>query len=66
MVATCYAKPQELKSISVKRTTGTQSLEIYWKHGRNSYMMPITMRTRSAGGWAGKALYMTSSGIKQQ
>lgn len=65
MVATCYAQPRELKSITVKRTAGTQSLTIYWRHGRHGYMMPITMRTRSAGGWAGKALYMTSSGIKQ-
>ena len=65
MVATCYAKSNELKGIQVKRTTGTQSLDIYWKHGRNNYKMPVTMRTRAAGGWAGKALYMTSSGIKQ-
>ena len=65
MVATCYTKPRDLKSIQVKRTAGTQSLEIYWKHGRHGYKMPITMRTRASGGWAGKALYMTTSGIKQ-
>lgn len=66
MKAVCYAKSNQIKALQVKRTAGTQSLEVYWKFGKNNYKMPITMRTRAAGGWSGKALYMSSSGIKQQ
>ena len=66
MKAVCYANSNQIKALQVNRTAGTQSLEVYWKFGKNNYKMPITMRTRAAGGWSGKALYMSSSGIKQQ
>ena len=66
MKAVCFAKPNQIKSLKVNRTKGTQSLSIEWNFGNKNYVMPITCRTRSEGGWSGKALYMTSSGLKEK
>ena len=52
-------------SIRIEYKEGQQSFKVYFRHkptGKNC-MLPITLRTRSAGGWSGKALYMTSSGL---
>jgi len=31
--------------------------------GTNNFILPITLRTRAAGGWSGKSLYISSSGV---
>ena len=40
-------------TVSIETIDGPKDLEI-----------PVTMRTRSAGGWSGKSLYITSPGLK--
>lgn len=54
---------RKLTGIKVDYTQGQQSFRVSFTFNRKSYTLPITLRTRSAGGWAGKALYMSSSGI---
>ena len=56
-------KATNLKRISSEFTTGTQSFKIKFNFFHHSVVVPITMRTRAAGGWSGKSLYITSSGI---
>ena len=69
---------EELKSICLnKDKKNLVNIDYKYNKGQQSFTMvftykplklkcelPITMRTRSAGGWQGRALYMTSSGIK--
>lgn len=69
---------EELKSICLnKDKRNLVNIDYKYNKGQQSFTMvftykplklkcelPITMRTRSAGGWQGRALYMTSSGIK--
>lgn len=69
---------EELKSICLnKDKRNLVNIDYKYNKGQQSFIMvftykplklkcelPITMRTRSAGGWQGRALYMTSSGIK--
>ena len=54
---------KNLKRISSEFTTGTQSFKIKFNFFHHSVVVPITMRTRAAGGWSGKSLYITSPGI---
>ena len=35
-----------------------------FRYGRKNIMIPITCRTRQAGGWSGKSLFITTSGVK--
>ena len=43
-----------------------QTFKLSWTYKplKISAEMPVVLRTRQAGGWAGKSLYITSSGIK--
>ena len=45
---------------------GKQSFDMTLKYKLGNYLVtvPITARTRAAGGWSGKALYITSPGIE--
>ena len=54
---------RNLKRIRSEFTTGTQSFKIKFNFFHHSVVVPITMRTRAAGGWSGKSLYITSPGI---
>jgi len=56
-------KATNLKRISSEFTTGTQQFKIKFNFFHHSVVVPITMRTRAAGGWSGKSLYITSPGI---
>ena len=44
--------------------TFTITLSVKTVDGFKDVTIPVTMRTRSAGGWSGKSLYITTSGIK--
>lgn len=69
---------EELKAIFLnKKSSNYGNISVDYKEGQQSFTMsftykplklkcelPITMRTRSAGGWQGRALYMTSSGLR--
>jgi len=52
-------------SIKIEYKDGQQSFKVHFKHKPTgkTCVLPITLRTRSSGGWSGKALYMTSSGL---
>tara|TARA_Y100001938_G_C8048524_1_gene410308 strand:- start:63 stop:1433 length:1371 start_codon:yes stop_codon:yes gene_type:complete len=52
-----------LKKIKTNHVKGTQNFEITFEFFHYKINIPITVRTRAAGGWSGKALYITSSGI---
>ena len=59
-------KSSNLSGIKFSYKAGQQSfkMSLKYKIGDYSVDVPITARTRSKGGWAGKALYITSPGIK--
>ena len=42
----------------------TFKLSWHYKPLKIDATMPVVLRTRQAGGWSGKSLYVTSSGIK--
>jgi hypothetical protein len=41
-----------------------QSFKLSFKVGKQNITIPITARTRATGGWAGKALYIETPGVK--
>jgi len=59
-------KASNLSNIRFTYRAGQQSfsMTLKYKIGNYSVDIPITARTRAAGGWSGKALYITSPGIK--
>ncbi len=59
-----FSKPNELRSIRKMYDGKSQSFKILFSVGEYSVEIPITMRTRAAGGWKGKALFITTSGLK--
>jgi len=58
--------PMDLANIKFNYKDGQQSfnMTLKFKVGNYRVNIPITTRTRTAGGWSGKALYITSPGIK--
>ena len=58
----------DIKDIKNEYDGNSQSLNINFKLNLLDEIklitIPVTVRTRSGGGWAGKSLYITSSGIK--
>ena len=57
-------KVEDLTKISSRYDNNSQSFEIYFNYRKNTRVtIPITCRTRAAGGWAGKSLYMTTQGL---
>jgi hypothetical protein len=59
-----FSKPINLKGIRKMYDGKSQSFKIFFSVGAYSVEIPITMRTRAAGGWQGKGLFITSSGLK--
>ena len=59
-------KSSNLSGIKFNYKEGQQSfnMKLRYKVGNYSVDIPITARTRASGGWSGKALYITSPGIK--
>jgi hypothetical protein len=58
----------DIKSIENKYDGNSQSFSVNFQLDmggkQNQVSIPVTVRTRAAGGWSGKSLYITSSGIK--
>ena len=59
-----FSKPINLKGIRKIYDGTSQSFKILFSVGGYLVEIPITMRTRAAGGWQGKGLFITSSGLK--
>ena len=54
----------KLKKINKDLKFESFNMKLRYKVGNYSVDIPITARTRASGGWSGKALYITSPGIK--
>jgi hypothetical protein len=59
-----FSKSTDLTNITKEYTGTSQSFKISFRVGVSSVTIPITMRTRATGGWKGKSLYITTSGLK--
>ena len=59
-----FSKSTDITNITKEYSGNSQSFKISFKVGNNNITIPITMRTRATGGWKGKALYITTSGLK--
>ena len=57
-------KPNKLKNISYDYDNSSQSFKLRFIYENKKVMIPITCRTRQAGGWSGKSLFITTSGVK--
>ena len=60
---------KKIKKIKSKYDGKSQSFEVTFGYdpgtnGIYKVTIPITARTRASGGWSGKSLYVTSSGVK--
>tara|TARA_B100002019_G_scaffold250908_1_gene231031 strand:+ start:358 stop:1719 length:1362 start_codon:yes stop_codon:yes gene_type:complete len=58
------ANPSELSKVTGYYDGTSQSFKISFKYKLKTVNIPVTCRTRAAGGWSGKSLYITSSGVK--
>ena len=56
--------PSKLTSISGTYDGTSQSFKMSFKYNKKTVNIPITMRTRTAGGWQGKSLYINTPGVK--
>ena len=59
-----FSKSTDLMSIRKEYDNTSQSFKISFRSGSSNVTIPITMRTRATGGWKGKSLYITTSGLK--
>lgn len=57
-------KANQLKDISFNYSGTAQSFKMTFKWKKFKVSMPITCRTRATGGWAGKSLFIETSGLK--
>jgi hypothetical protein len=55
---------KKLKNIKFVYDGTSQSFKINFDYDKFSVEMPITCRTRAAGGWSGKSLFMNTPGLK--
>ena len=58
------ANPAEYSKITGYYDGTSQSFKMSFKYKGKTVNIPITCRTRAAGGWSGKSLYITTSGVK--
>ena len=56
--------PSKINSIEADYDGRSQAFKMKFKYERKNIMIPITCRTRQAGGWSGKSLFITTSGVK--
>jgi len=56
--------PSKINSIEADYDGKSQAFKMRFKYGKKNIMIPITCRTRQAGGWSGKSLFITTSGVK--
>ena len=59
-------KPSDLTQIRTSYDNKSQSFALSFGYRPLGKIIsaPITLRTRAAGGWSGKSLYVTTSGFK--
>ena len=57
-------KPKQLTKIKFEYDNKGQSFNLYFQWKDYKVKLPITCRTRAAGGWQGKSLFMTTPGLK--
>ena len=57
-------KHTQLSRIDFNYDGNSQSFKLNFKWKDYKVIMPITCRTRAAGGWQGKSLFMTTPGLK--
>ena len=57
-------KATKLSQIQSQYDQRGQSFSINFKFEGQMISVPITCRTRAAGGWSGKSLFITTSGLK--
>ena len=57
-------KSGQLSKINFNYNGTAQSFELKFSWKDYKVAMPITCRTRAAGGWSGKSLFMTTPGLK--
>ena len=57
-------KPKQLDKIKFEYDGKSQSFKIHFQWKKKKIMLPITCRTRAAGGWQGKSLFITTPGLK--
>ena len=58
------ASPAEYTNLTGYYDGSSQSFKMSFKYKKKTVNVPITCRTRAAGGWSGKSLYITTSGVK--
>ena len=58
------ANPAEYQKLTGYYDGSSQSFKMSFKYKKKTVNVPITCRTRPAGGWSGKSLYITTSGVK--
>ena len=58
------ASPAEYTNLTGYYDGSSQSFKMSFKYKKKTVNIPITCRTRAAGGWSGKSLYITTSGVK--
>ena len=57
-------KSNQIKQIKFEYNGESQSFKINFVWKNKKVILPITCRTRAAGGWQGKSLFITTSGLK--
>jgi len=56
-------KSNQIRQIKFEYDGKSQSFKINFVWKKNRVKLPITCRTRAAGGWQGKSLFITTSGL---
>ena len=56
--------PSKITSIEADYDGKSQAFKMRFRYGRKNITIPVTCRTRQAGGWSGKSLFITTSGVK--
>ena len=59
------SKANKIKNVSYEYDGSSQSFKIRFMFEKLKVLIPITCRTRQAGGWSGKSLFITTSGVKK-
>ena len=57
-------KTNKLKRIAHKYDGNSQAFELRFEFEKKNILIKITIRTRAAGGWQGKSLYINTPGVK--
>jgi hypothetical protein len=61
---TAVKKSKQLTNIEFEYNNTGQGFKMNFSWKKYEVVMPITCRTRATGGWAGKSLFIETSGLK--